>query len=543
MTNSISEVLESDVIFIIGSNTTESHPVIGAKIRQAKRKGAQIIVVDPRKIDLSKDADVFLQIKPGTNIALVNGLMHIILKEGLHNKEFILERTENVLALEETVQKYTPEWVSEICGVDMEDLKKAARLYANANKGSIYYCMGITQHSSGVGNVMSVSNLALLCGHVGKEGTGVNPLRGQNNVQGACDMGALPNVFTGYQPVHKPEVLEKFETVWGTSLPSIPGLTAPEMLDHAAHGDLKFLYIMGENPVVSDPDIAHVKHALEKADFLLVQDIFLTETAMYADVVLPATSFAEKDGTFTNTERRVQRVRKAINPVGDSKPDWVILMEMMNSLGYVKTYNSSEEIMDEIASVTPSYGGIDYKRIEGEGIQWPCPTKEHPGTKLLHRDTFSRGKALFAAVEHEGSKEVPDGEYPFILTTGRTLYHYHTRSMTGRVDGLNKLVPESYVEINPHLGKKLNIHDGEMVVISSRRGHIHVKAKISERVKENVAFMPFHFAEGAANMLTNTVLDPVSKTPELKVCAVSIQKIVDGEIHDYYMQAATSQSK
>jgi formate dehydrogenase major subunit len=282
---------------------------------------------------------------------------------------------------------------------------------------------------------------------------------------------------------------------------------------------------MGENPMVSDPDIAHVKHALEEIDFLVVQDIFLTETAMHADIVLPATSFAEKDGTFTNTERRIQRVRKAINPVGNSKPDWVILMEIMNLLGYNKTYDSPEEIMDEIASVTPSYGGIDYKRILEEGIQWPCPAKEHPGTKLLHKGTFSRGKALFVEVEHQESKELPDTDYPLILTTGRTLYHYHTRSMTGRVDGLNKLVPESYVEVNPIMGKELNIADGEIVVISSRRGHIRAKARISERVQKNVVFMPFHFAEGAANMLTNSVLDPVCKTPELKVCAVSIHKV------------------
>lgn len=525
MTNSIGEVLNSDVIFVTGSNTTESHPVIGAQIRQALQRGAKLILAEPRKIDLVKDAEVFLQIKPGTNVALLNGMMHVILTEGLENKEFIAERTENFEAFEKAMLQYTPERAAEICGVAAEDIRKAARLYAKADKATIFYCMGITQHSNGVNNVMSTSNLAMLCGHIGRESTGVNPLRGQNNVQGACDMGALPNVFTGYQPVNKPEAVEKFEKAWGTSLSQKPGLTVPEIMNGAHHGDIRFLYIMGENPMVSDPDTTHVKHALEHTEFLVVQDIFLTETAAFADVVLPAASFAEKEGTFSNTERRVQRVRKAVEPVGEAKPDWKILMELMNHLGYEKTYEGPSEIMDEIALLTPSYGGINYSRLEKGSIQWPCPTADHPGTKFLHNGSFARGKGLFAAVEHKEPAEATDQDYPFVLTTGRILYHYHTRTMTDKTDGINELAPESYVEIHPAAAARLEIHDGEMVGLSSRRGKIVTKAKVTDVVEEEVVFMPFHFAEGSANQLTNTVLDPACKTPELKVCAVAVEKL------------------
>lgn len=524
MTNSINEVTGADAIFVIGSNTTENHPVIGAKIRQARRKGAKIIVADPREVDLAKEADVFLRIKPGTNVALINGMMSVILEEGLQDKEFIAERTENFEELEKVVKNYPPEKAALICGVKAEDIIEAARIYAKADRASIIYCMGITQHTTGVNNVMSTSNLAMLCGNFGKDSTGVNPLRGQNNVQGACDMGALPTTYPGYQPVGKPEVIEKFEKAWGVKLSPKAGLTIPEMMDAAGKGDIKFLYIMGENPMVSDPDINHVKHSLEHTEFLVVQDIFLTETAQFADVVLPAAVFAEKDGTFSNTERRVQRVRKAVEPPGSAKPDWVIIMELMNRLGYEKTYKHPSEIMVEIASVTPSYAGIDYDRLENEGIQWPCPTKDHPGTKYLHKGTFARGKGLFKGIEHKDPAEQSDEEYPFILTTGRVLYHYHTGTMTRKVKGLNEKVPENYIEINPEAAAKLGISDGEMLHVTSRRGSINVKAKISNRVKGNVVFVPFHFAEAAANALTNGVLDPGCKTPELKVCAIAISK-------------------
>lgn len=540
MTNSINEVLDTDVIFVTGSNTTESHPVIGAKIRQAIQRGAKLIVAEPRKIDLARDAEVFIQIKPGTNVALFNGMMHVILEEGLQNKTFIAERTENFEELEKMVKAYTPERVSEICEVDAEDIRRAARLYAQAAKASIFYCMGITQHTNGVHNVMSVSNLAMLCGHIGRESTGVNPLRGQNNVQGACDMGALPNVYPGYQPVNKPEVTEKFEKAWGAVLPTKPGLTVSEIMNAAGHGDIKFLYIMGENPMVSDPDTTHVKHALEHTEFLVVQDIFMTETAQFADVVLPATSFAEKDGTFSNTERRVQRVRRAVEPVGNAKPDWMIMMELMNRLGCSKVYKQPSEIMDEIASVTPSYAGIDYDRIEEKGLQWPCPTKEHPGTKFLHSGSFARGKGLFMALEHKAPAEEIDQDYPLILTTGRILYHYHTRTMTGKVDGLNRMAPESYIEIHPATASSLKIQDGEYVRVSSRRGSILTRAKVVDTVERKVVFMPFHYAMGAANMLTNTAIDPTCKTPELKVCAVIVEKLSKTELDGLRSYAAAA---
>lgn len=526
MTNGINEFLGSDVIFIIGSNTTENHPVIGAKIRQAVRRGTKLIVADPRKIDLANDSKVFLQIKPGTNIALLNGMMHVILKENLQNKEFIADRTEDFEKLEETVRSFTPEKAAQICGVSVEDIEIAARLYAKAEKGSIVYCMGITQHTTGVNNVMNIANLAMLCGQIGRESTGVNPLRGQNNVQGACDMGALPGTYTGYQQVTSQEIANKFAAAWGVEALSVSsGLTVSEMMHAAEHGDIKMLYIMGENPMISDPDINHVKHALEGTEFLVVQDIFLTETALLADVVLPAAAFAEKDGTFTNTERRVQRVRKAINAPGEARADWEIIMDLMNRLGYDKHYKDPSEIFDEMAALTPAYSGIDYERLEMEGIQWPCPSKEHKGTPYLHQGSFVRGKGMFMGIEYKESAEPTDERYPLILTTGRVLYQYHTRTMTGRVEGLNQKSPESFVQINPMTASNLNIQDGEMVKVSSRRGSISVKAKVSDIVEQDVVFIPFHFAEGAANVLTNSAFDPVCKTPELKVCSVAIEKL------------------
>lgn len=525
MTNSIEEVTAADVIFVTGSNTTETHPVIGSKIRQAIRQyGAKLIVAEPREIDLARDAEIFLQIKPGTNVALINGMIQAILEEGLQDQAYIDERTENFSELKKALVGFTPEKAAEICGVEASLIRKAARLYATAARASIYYAMGITQHSTGTQHVMAISNLALLCGHLGKEGAGVNPLRGQNNVQGACDMGALPNVFPGYQRVDLPEIVEKFEKAWGVTLSDKPGLTLPEILDAAGAGKIKFLYIMGENPMVSDPDLNHVKEALSSVDFLVVQDIFLTETAELAHVVLPAASAFEKDGTFTNTERRVQRVRKAVEPVGEAKADWVIIVELMNRLGYEVQYQHPYEIMEEITKVTPQYGGINYYRIEGQGLQWPCPSKDHPGTRFLHQGRFTRGKGLFMPILYQGPAEENDGEYPYLLTTGRILYQYHTRTMTGRVTGLNEMAPESYIEINPVTAHQLGIKDGEVVKVVSRRGSIITKAKVVAKVKEHVVFMPFHYAEGAANVLTNRALDKICKIPEFKVCAVRIEK-------------------
>lgn len=525
MTNSIEEIIDTDAIFVIGSNTTENHPVIGTVMKRAIKKGAKLIVADPRKIELADYADVFLQIEPGTNIALLNGMMNVIINRGLQDKKFIEERTENFEEFEKIIKEYTPEKVAKICGVDEEDIIKAALIYAEAEKAGIYYAMGITQHTTGTHSVMSISNLSLLCGNIGKVSAGVNPLRGQNNVQGACDMGGLPADLPGYQKVFKPEVQDKFEEMWDSNIPDKVGLTIPEIFDEAEKENIKFIYIMGENPMVSDPDINHVKKALTNLDFLVVQDIFLTETAELADVVLPAASFAEKDGTFTNTERRVQRVRKAIEPVGDAKPDWQILMELMNRLGYNEKYLHPSEIMEEIRTVVPQYGGITYDRIEEEGIQWPCPDIDHPGTKYLHKAAIARGRGLFMPIDHRESAEIADFEYPFIFTTGRVLYHYHTRTMTGRVEGLNKLSPKSYVEINEVTANKLGISHGEKVRLTSRRGSITTWARITDIIDENVLFMPFHFAEGAANYLTNTELDSIAKIPELKVAAVRIEKL------------------
>jgi len=524
MTNSIEGIENADTIFVIGSNTTENHPVIGSKIKRVVKNGTKLIVADPREIELKKYADVYMQIKPGTNVALLNGMMNVIIEEGLQASEYIAERTENYEELKELVKDYTPEKVEEITGVPADDVRKAARMYANAGNSMLFYAMGITQHSTGTQNVYSTANIAMLCGMLGKASAGVNPLRGQNNVQGACDMACLPNVFPGYQKVTDSSVVAKFEQAWGVKLSDKVGLTVSEIIKGAEEGNVKALYIMGENPMVSDPDINHVGKALQNLDFMVVQDIFLSETAELADVVLPAASFAEKDGTFTNTERRIQRVRKAIEPVGDSKPDWVIITELMNLMGYDKTYDNAADIMEEIAEVTPQYGGVDYDRIEGEGLQWPCPDKDHPGTKFLHEGKFARGKGLFKPAPYIPAKELPDEKYPLLLTTGRVLYHYHTRTMTGRVDGLNKIIPESYIEINPCTAEKLSIEDGDKVKVTSRRGTVEVKAKVTDIIDDNVVFMPFHFAEGAANKLTNPVFDEIAKIPEYKVCAVKVEK-------------------
>lgn len=527
MTNTIEEILDQDVIFVTGSNTTETHPVIGTRIRQAKKRGAKLIVADPRRIDLAIGADIFLQINPGTNIALFNGMLNIIIEEGLEDKDYIAERTENFEEIKNIIKEYTPTVVAEICGIQEDDLRAAARLYAKAERSGIYYSMGVTQFSTGAQGVMSVSNLALACGKLGKPSCGVNPLRGQNNVQGSCDMGALPTDFTGYQKVAKPEVIEKFKNAWGVdSLSQTPGLTVTEIVDNCG-GKIKLLYVMGENSMLSDPDLNHVEAQLQKLDFLIVQDIFLTETAQFADVVLPAASFAEKDGTFTNTERRVQRVRKAVEPVGLAKADWEIVSEVSKRLGYENKFNSASEIMDEIASLTPSYGGIAYDRLETlSGLQWPCPTKEHSGTKYLHAEKFSRegGKATFKPTVYLEPKEVPDEDFPLVLMTGRILYQYHTRTMSGKNEGLNKIAGSAYIEINPANARKLGVNDGDGVVVSSRRGEVKAKAVVTEKVEENVTFMPFHFADGPANKLTLSAIDPQAKIPEFKVCACNVLK-------------------
>jgi predicted molibdopterin-dependent oxidoreductase YjgC len=449
-------------------------------------------------------------------------MMNVILAEGLADREFIAARTEGFDEFEKLIKQYTPERVEGITGIPAGQLRDAARLISAAKTTSFVYSMGITQHTTGTDNVMSIANIAMLTGNIGRPGTGVNPLRGQNNVQGACDMGALPNLLPGYQRLDDAAAVKKFEDAWSVKMPADKGLTVVEMMRAAHEGSIKAMVIMGENPMLSDPDLHHVEESLRKLDFLLVQDIFLTETAQLAHLVLPGVTFAEKDGTFTNTERRVQRVRRAVDPVGDSLPDWQILCRLSTALGYPMKYSNPAAVMHEIASLAPIFGGVDYERLESDGLHWPCRTPEDPGTPILHRETFTRGKGKFHPIEFKPPAEQPDAEYPFILTTGRVLYHFHTGSMTRRSEPLNVHMPTGYIEINPEDAAALGVADGGECRVSSRRGEISINARVSTIVPRGTVFLPFHFQEAAANLLTNPALDPVALIPEFKVCAVRI---------------------
>ena len=541
MTNSIRDIAEdSRSIFIIGSNTTEQHPVIGTKIRRAKRqRGAKLIVADPRQIDIAGYADMHLRHRPGTDIALLNGLMHVIIREGWHDQAFIAERTEGFEELAATAAKYTPEVASAITGVPAADIEQAAQMLAENRPGALLYAMGITQHKVGVANVMSCANLQMLLGNMGKAGGGVNPLRGQNNVQGACDMGALPNVYCGYQPVTQPAAQAKFEAAWGAPLDKEVGLTVTEMLAAAEHGDVRCLYIVGENPMTSDPDLAHVQHSLDRTEFIVLQELFFSETAPYADVILPAASFAEKEGTFTNTERRIQRVRKAVEPPGEARLDtWIVteLARRLLALGVIDpqadapfagwNYQTPQDIMAEINALTPSYAGVTYRRLEaGAQLQWPVPDEGHPGTPILHTSKFARGLGRFAAVEHTPPGERPDDEYPLVMTTGRVLYHWHGGEMTRRASGLLAVYPEALVEVSVEDAQRLHVADGEMVRLISRRGSVEAKAWVTDRVSRGLVFTTFHFPEQAANWLTSAEhLDPVAKIPSFKVTAVRLER-------------------
>lgn len=524
MTNTIADIETSDMIIVTGSNTTENHPVLSSFAKRAVLKGKKLYLIDPRRVKIADHAVKWLRPFPGTDIAWINGLMHIIIKENLHDKTFIEARTENFEAVREVLEKYTPEYVEGITGIKADDLIEVAIEFAKAPAATILYCMGITQHTSGTDNVKSLANLSMLCGHLGKPGGGLNPLRGQNNVQGACDMGGLPNVFTAYRPVNNDDARMGFEKAWQVEgMSATPGLPVTEMLQKALEGEFKSLYIIGENPLVSDPDLNHARKALGKLDLLIVQDIFETETSKVADVVFPAFCFAEKNGTFTNSERRVQRVRKAVEPPGETKADWKILCEIATRMGYAMDYENSEAVFNELAELTPSYHGINWERIENIGIHWPCPDADHPGTPILHTTQFVRGKGLFHAIDHQPPAEVPDDQYPYILTTGRVLYHYHTGTMTMKTDGLNMLSPECFVEISAGDAKKLGLDSGSFVDVSSRRGKITAKLKVSSKAVDGTIFIPFHFANAAANELTNAKLDPTAKIPELKVCAIKIE--------------------
>ncbi len=529
MTNSIGEIGDAACILAIGTNTTSAHPVIGLEIKRAVRQGAKLIVANPREVDLCRFADLWLRLRPGTDVALLMGMMRVIVDEGLLDLSFIEERGENFDAFRESLRGFDLDIAERITGVPQSQIAEAARLYATNKPATLIYAMGITQHTHGTDNVLATANLAMLTGNIGKPSTGVNPLRGQNNVQGACDLGALPNVYTGYQRVDDPAVRQKFEAAWGDSLSPTPGLTLTEIIEAAYQGKIKAMYIIGENPLLSEPSSQHARSSLEKLEFLVVQDVFLSETAQLADVVLPAASFAEKDGTFTNTERKVQRVRQAISPMGHSKPDWWIVCQLAKRLGAKGfDFDHPSQIMEEIARLTPSYGGISYERLEEGGLQWPCPTKDHPGTAVLHVNTFVRGKGRFMPLSYIPSAELPDGEYPLLLTTERSLYHFHTGTMTRKVKGLNVLRAEELVEINPEDALKLGIADGERVRVLSRRGEVTAKAKVTPVSPPGVVCMTFHFAESPTNVLTNPALDPVSKIPELKVCAVRVEGNMEG---------------
>ncbi len=527
MTNSIDEIRSSACIFAIGTNTTAAHPIIALEIIKAARNGAKLIVANPRKIDLCRHADIFIQHRPGTDVALLMGMMRVIIDENLHDSVFIEERCENFEVFVESLKRYDPDFVSRTTGVPWEKIAEVARWFATLKPASIFFAMGITQHTHGTDNVLATSNLAMLTGNVGKLSSGVNPLRGQNNVQGACDLGALPNVYSGYQKVNDPEVRKKFESAWDCSLDSSPGLTHTEIFDAIYDRKIKALYIVGENPVLSEANASHVEEAIKKLEFFVSQDIFVTETGRLADVILPAASFAEKDGTFTNSERRVQLIRKAIEPPGGALPDWCItsgIAQKMGGRGFDFTHPG--EIMDEIASLTPIYGGISYDRLENFGLQWPCISASHSGTKFLHKDKFTTksGKGKFMPLEYRESDELPDRDYPLLLTTDRSLYHFHTSTMTRRVEGLEILNSEELLNINPKDAARFGITDNEMVHVLSRRGKIKVRTNVTDNCIPGVVSMTFHFHESPTNVLTNCAIDPVAKIPETKVCAVKIEK-------------------
>lgn len=544
MTNTFEDIAKSaQCLFIIGSNTTEQHPVFGMQLRQAvKQRGVPLILADPRRIPISRYATIHLRHKPGTDTALLNGLMNVLITEDLYDREFVASRTEGFEDFKAKLAEYTPERVAEICGVNADDIRRAARLMAANRPGALMYAMGITQHTSGHGNVITCANLQMLLGNMGVPGGGVNPLRGQANVQGACDVGGLPNYYTGYQNVALEASHKKFETAWG-SIPPVdkPGLTVVEMTNAAQRGEIKTMYIVGENPALSDPDSNHVRTCLRSLDFLVVQDLFMTETAQLADVVLPGATFAEKEGSFTNSERRVQLVHRALNPLGESRPDWEIIGEVgQRTLAAVWPelpqtiaeapyglwdHMNPAEILDEIADLTVSYAGIRQHRLEKLGsLQWPCPDEKHPGTPILHVGKFARGLGRFLAMDFLPPAELPDDDYPLLLTTGRVLWHYHTGSLTRRAQGLAAIYPEGLMEMHPEDAARLDVADGEMVRVASRRGEVTVKTDVTDTIQPGVVFMTFHFPDSAANFLTNPALDPVAKIPEYKACAVKVSK-------------------
>jgi len=547
MTNSIHEIRDADCIFITGSNTAESHPVISYEVVRAAKRGANVIIIDPRRIPLVDHASHFLQIKPGTDIYVFLAIMHTIIHKGWLDSAFIQEKTEGFEEFLAVLEEYTPERASLLSGVPVDQIEEAARIYALGERvhgSSIYtegrghstilYAMGITQRSNGTDMVKTLANLAMLCGQVGKKSTGVNPLRGQSNVQGACDTGCLVNVFPGYQQVTDDEKRNALAEIWNVEqLPDKVGLTIVEAMHAASEGQLRAVYVMGENPMMTDPNTNHVEKALRSLDLLVVQDIFPSETALLAHVILPASSSLEKDGSFTNTERRVQLINPVLDPIGDSRPDWQITSEIAKrfdeTIGINRNrdywnYSSSEAIFNELVAATPIYRGMSHARLKGDGLQWPCPDFDHPGTPILHAGKFSRGLGKFSPVTANDPAEIPDDEYPLILSTGRVLYHYHSGTMTRRSEPLSWREPRGYVEINSEDAAAIDLEDDRAVIITSRRGTVRTRAKITNNVPPGTIFLAFHWREAPANILTQDfALDPVAKIPEYKVCAVRIE--------------------
>ncbi len=513
-----------DTLFLFGSNPTEAHPIVSLYLKEALANGAKLIVGDPRKTWMAKRADVWLSLKPGSNIALLNGIINVIIENGWENNDFIAQRTEAFEELKVKVQEYDLDRVEKLTGVDRKDIIEAARLYALADKAMIVYGLGVTEHRTGTENAMAIANLALVCGHIGRPATGIMALRGQNNVQGASDLGPLPATLPGYQSVADPASRAKFEKAWGVKIKDKPGLKSVEMLDECRKGNFKGIFILGEDPAHTDADAKHVQEALAAVDFLVVQDLFHTETTRFAHVILPGASFAEKDGTFTNGERRIQRVRQAVNPVA-GLAEWQVISRISTLMGYPMLYSHPAEIMDEIASLVPIYGGISYDRLEEKGIQWPCPTKDHPGTTTLYTDLFSRpgGRATFMALDHQGSGEVPDEQYPYVLITGRIREHYNNGSMTRRSKGIAEIVSQEMVEIHPGDAQALHIKTGDWLKVASRRGEVKVRAKVSDRSRLGSVFMTFHHQKVLTNILTSGHRDPITGTPEYKACAVKIE--------------------
>ena len=528
MTNPVGDIVGNEVLFVIGSNPTSAHPVIGSKMKQAVNRGAKLIVVDPRRTELAEMADIWMPLESGTDAALINGIMHVIIREGWEDKEFLESRCTGFESVKETVAKYTPEEVERITGISEELVYEAAKIYTSTKKAGIYYTLGITEHTTGTANVMNLANLAMLTGHLGHENAGINPLRGQNNVQGACDMGALPNTFPGYQSVDNEDNVKFFEETWGVELSRTVGLRIPEMIDEAGEGNLKAMYIMGEDPVLTDPDANHVRKSIDNLDFLVVQEIFMSETAKYADVILPATCYAEKDGTFTNSERRIQMVNKAVEPPGEARVDWEILSDVARRMGGKGfDYKDSNEIFEEIRLTTPSYRGISHERVKEVGVQWPCPTEDHPGTPFLHKGAFPRGKGLMIPVDYEEPAELVCDEYPILLSTGRMLYHYNV--MTVNSESLNNIRPHELAEINPMDAARLGVEENGIIRVTSRRGSILTRVTITDKMKEGMMFMTFHYKESPVNELTNAAFDPVTLTAEYKISAVKIEKAEDTE--------------